>query len=287
MQIIYIDILFFINFLMDIFIFITASLLLSRQIVLRKIFVASFMASVMYCFIVIVPSLQSLPFNLYYLILPCIPIIYLFKPITLRKFFEVYIVNIIVASIIGGLSFNMYYQASYIYNEQVSIIVPIITGAVITLLTYHFITFIRKRILLLPYEAKVTLNIDNNVITLEGIVDTGNMLYTVFSKRPVTVVAMDKIEKYLTHEIKEFINKLETTDNVIDILPDTNKSIQLIPFDSVGCKNGMLVAIKVQEITISRGDIVYGYNEAMVALCKLKVFKDDSYSVLIHPDLVN
>ncbi len=36
-----------------------------------------------------IPILQVLPYNLYYIILPFIPIIYLFRPSTLKEFLKV------------------------------------------------------------------------------------------------------------------------------------------------------------------------------------------------------
>ncbi|OOB79608.1 MAG: hypothetical protein ATN34_05475 [Epulopiscium sp. Nele67-Bin002] len=287
MQVIYIDTLFIVNLVMDIFIFITASLLLSQKLDLKRIFISAFLAASLYCITLIIPELQTLPLNLYYVILPCMPIIYLFRPNTITKFFKVYLVNIMSASMIGGIAFSVYYQSAWYMGKQPSILIPFLCGGGVSLLVYSCLTFIRKKILLLHCEAKISFVLSGEKITLEGIVDTGNTLYTPFSKQPVTVVSMDKIDKFLCSEIKEFISDLETSENLADMMAKTSSSLQLIPFRSVGCTNGMIAAIRVDDVTISRGDYTYSHDDIMVGITKNHVFKDDSYSVLIHPDLVN
>ncbi len=287
MPVIYIDTLFIINFVMDIFIFITASLVLSQKIALKKIFISAFIAASLYCMSVIIPSLQTLPLNLYYVILPCMPIIYLFRPNTITKFLKVYLVNFLIASMIGGVAISVYYQAYWYLGKQPSIIIPFLCGGGVTLLIYSYSTSLRQKVLLLQCEAKISFVVSENKITLEGIVDTGNTLYTPFSKRPVTVVSVDKIEQYLSTETREFISDLQTSTDLAQMISRTSSSLQLIPFRSVGCANGMIAAIRVDEVTISRGNYTYTHDDIMVGIANNHVFKDDSYSVLIHPDLVN
>ncbi len=287
MQVIYIDILFLVNFIMDIFIFTTASLLLAKKIIIKRILIASLIASSLYCMLIIIPSLQTLPFNLYYLTLPCIPIFYLFKPTTIKIFCKVYFISLLSASIIGGFTFNIYYHISYLYGSKSSIIIPFVCGGGVTLLVYGCITIIRKKILLLHCEARVSFIVDKNKITLDGIVDTGNTLYTVFSKQPVTIVSIDKIDKFLSNETKDFIMLLDQIDDMSEILSQANSIHQIIPFESVGCKNGIIAGIKVDELIINRGDYFYKHRDGIIGICKDRIFKNENYSVLIHPDLIN
>ncbi|ONI46382.1 hypothetical protein AN640_03525 [Candidatus Epulonipiscium fishelsonii] len=280
MQTIYIDVLFMINLIMDFYIFFVANLLLNKPIKIKNLIVASVIASILYCLTIIWPFLQELPFNLYYFMLPIMSIIYLFKPITIKDFFKVYIINLFSAFLIGGLSFNIYYLVGGHF------MVPIISGSIITFFIFISFESIRRKVLMLEYEANLNFRIENSLINLTGIVDTGNTLYTMFSKRPVIVVSLDKVNNYLNDEIQELVKSLETAEDIEQVLINRPKKIQLIPFESVGCKSGLLVGIEVKDLKVIRGNRTYVHKNSIIGLCSAPVFKDDKYSVLIHPDLI-
>ncbi|ONI45811.1 hypothetical protein AN641_03220 [Candidatus Epulonipiscioides gigas] len=277
MQIIYIDVLFLINFIMDIFIFFTASLLYKR-VSFKKIFLASFIAAVLSCMVVIFPNLEKLPFNLYYIFLPCIPIILLYGK---KNFIKAYIINFLCACIIGGITFNFYYQSNFLFGSEISLILTISSGALISFFTYLFLVSIRKRFLLLSGEAYISFDLYKNNVSLKGIVDTGNTLYTAFSKEPVIVVYLDEVKKFLSTELLNFITEINEGKETLELL---NK-VCLIPFNSVGCKNGLIVGVKVFNVRVTRGNKIYVHKSAIIGLSG-QLFKQD-ISVLIHPDFVN
>ncbi|ONI38685.1 hypothetical protein AN639_07335 [Candidatus Epulonipiscium fishelsonii] len=280
MQTIYIDVLFVINLIMDFYIFFVAKLLLNKPVKIKNLIVASTIASILYCLSIIWPFLQELPCNLYYFILPIISIIYLFEPITIKEFFKVYVINFFSAFIIGGLSFNIHYLVGGHF------IVPIISGSIITFIIFISFESIRRKVLMLEYEANLDFRIENSLINLTGIIDTGNTLYTMFSKHPVIVVSLDKVNNYLNYEIQELVRNLETAKNIEEVLINRPRKVQLIPFESVGCKSGLLVGIEVKDLKIIKGNKTYLHKSSIIGLCSTPVFKDDKYSVLIHPDLI-
>ncbi len=285
MQIIYIDVLFIMNLVMDCYIFFIASLLLGTQIVIKRIFVASLLASCLYCLTIILPILQKLPLNLYYFMLPVLPIIYLFNPSDLKKFTKIYLVNLLSAMVIGGVSFSLYYQLGFII-PNITWVMPLLSGFIMALIIFLSFNWIRKKVLLLSCEAQISFRVDGRRVCLTGIVDTGNALYTIFSKRPVVVVSLAKIERYIKKDTLRLVEALEIFGVGEEVLSQKASNIELIPFESVGCTSGMLVGIEVEEMRIMRGEHIYKHRKGVVGLSVSPVFKEENYCVLIHPDLV-
>ncbi|WP_010168953.1 sigma-E processing peptidase SpoIIGA [Candidatus Epulonipiscium viviparus] len=277
MQVIYIDVLFFINFIMDIFIFFTGSLLYIR-VPFKKLLLASTIAALLSCLVIIFPNLERLSFNLYYIFLPCIPIILLYGT---KNFFKAYLINFLCACIIGGVALSVYFQCSFVMGNEASLILTILCGAVISFLTYYFLIAIRKKFLLIVGEAYMSFELYGNTVNLKGIVDTGNTLYTVFSKEPVAIVQLDKVRKFLAIELLDFIEEIDAGKESLRMLDKAS----LIPFNSVGCKSGLIVGVKVSNVTVKRGSKIYVHRNAIIGLSS-ELFKED-INVLIHPDLVN
>lgn len=277
MQIIYIDILFTINFIMDIFIFFTGSLLYKR-VPFKKLVLASTAAAILSCLVVMFPNLEKLSFNLYYIFLPCIPIILLYGT---KNFLKVYFINFFCACMIGGVAFNVYFYSATMLGSKASFILTILCGAIISFLTYYFLIAMRKKLLFIIGEAFISFELFGNTVNLKGIIDTGNMLYTAFSKEPVVIVALSKVKKYLGPELLKFMDEIDTGKESLKMLD----KISLIPFNSVGCKSGLIVGIKVMNVTVKRGTKTYVHRNAIIGLSS-ELFKED-INVLIHPDLVN
>ncbi|OOB80495.1 MAG: hypothetical protein BEN19_04605 [Epulopiscium sp. Nuni2H_MBin003] len=258
-----------------------------RQIEFKRILVASGIAASLYCLATIVPFLQTLPYNIYYIILPCIPIIYLFKPTTLKNFFKMFFISWLCASIIGGFALNIYYQTIFLIDAEISLIITILSGAFIAFITYYFLEVIRRKVVLLNCEAQLAFKISNNEIILDGIIDTGNTLYTVLKKEPVIVVSTEEVEDMLNNHVKNIISCIRNNEDLSKIVQMSNHSVCLIPFDSIGCTNGLIVGIKVQDIQIKRADKTFIHSSGVIGLSDKTIFKNNNISALIHPDFIN
>lgn len=287
MQVLYIDILFILNLIMDFYIFVSAALLLNYSTKKGSLILGSILAAGLYCLGCIVPVLRQMPFYLYYFFIPIIPILIIFKPINLKAFIKILILNHFVAFLIGGAVFNSYYIClSLGMIHAISMIIPVLIGGGICLVIYLSSNFIRRCFIMPHFEYSLSLCKDGKHIKLKGFLDSGNCLYTVFSHKPVSVVSYEDVKPLLSEREKGVIQECfqhgiqESLNKVYQEMP----KVYLIPYESIGCKDGILLGIVVDHMAISKGSYSQVFDECVIGIVQNQVFNHQAYNVLIHPD---
>ncbi|MGL5677279.1 MAG: sigma-E processing peptidase SpoIIGA [Cellulosilyticaceae bacterium] len=288
MQVIYIDILFALNFLMDLFIFRIAALLINKKVRGRQLIVASLLAATTYCLSIGIPCLRQFPVWFNSLMIPVLAILYLFRPSTIKGFLKVYTLCLVSAWIIGGIGFNFYYGLSRLSGGKVSIWLPVIGGACVWLLVEGGIIWLRKQKIHLQYSYDLQIVHQGKNMAIKGFLDTGNHLYTMCHK-PVMLMNKDVVWQLFSKEESDFLKSC-MEKGIEHLLQDSEKmpklKIYLIPYESVGCKEGMLIGVKLQQLTLKRGDYIKQLEECVVGIAPHQLFKEDHYHVLIHPECV-
>jgi len=110
MYVIYLDVLYLINWIMNTFIFYCVSMILNRPIRWYKMLLTSAVAAMIYCMLIILPVLQKIPYGIYALVIPVPSILMLFSPKTYRQFFKQYAVSMGTAALFGGIVFSSWYN---------------------------------------------------------------------------------------------------------------------------------------------------------------------------------
>lgn len=285
MYVVYIDVLFVINLVMDTIIFFVVATLMNWRINLKKIFIGGILTALLYCMLILIPVLQDIPQGISSLIIPIIPILYTFNPKTKRQFVKVYGLCMTVACLIGGVSFSLWYQIGYSqYISTASIgylfIISISVGSIVYFSFYE----IRRRFIMPNFEYKVEVEKDNKVVSALALLDTGNCLYTTISHRPVIIMDYELIKPLLT---EEQIRCLELSDKHIDQIYDKSEGFQyLIPFCSIGCKASFLWGIEVDKIYIKKACFQKSLSRCIVGVSKERLFNNEDYEVLLHPEMI-
>lgn len=289
MQVIYIDVLFFMNFIMDLMIFNVAINFIGKRVSKIRWIVGSFLAALLYCLVIYFPVLQTLPYYIYYLFIPIIPILYIFEPISSKEFLKNFIVCSFSAFLIGGATFNFYYLFKQVYSNYImTLLLPLLVGGLICIIIILSFRWLRKKVILPQFEYDIILhNLEKNE-KLEGIVDTGNCLYTLMGHRPVTVVSYESVKELLGEKEKKILIECEKEGIIqtVSQLGLMDRSLTIIPFKSVGCKEGIILGVQMEKISIRRGSYHKEFNNCMVGICFEPIFKECKYEVLVHPDFI-
>lgn len=286
MYVVYIDILFLINLMMDMIIFYTATMLLNRSISGFRIIKGSLLAALIYCLLLYIPALQKPAYILYALFIPVFPILYIYEPIHIKEFLKTYLVCTGVACLIGGTTFSLWYMVGYsadINNMSIVwlIVIGLSIGGGIYLAFYH----IRKRFILPLFEYDIKVIYTDKEVDIKSILDTGNCLYTPIGHRPVIVVTYDAVKSLFTNEQAYLLSQYK--NNILELIgKDDFKAACIIPFNSVGCKLGMLLGIEVDQINIYNGNLKKSVNKCIVGIAFDNIFHDKSYNALLHPDFI-
>ncbi|WP_099468535.1 sigma-E processing peptidase SpoIIGA [Konateibacter massiliensis] len=133
---------------------------------------------------------------------------------------------------------------------------------------------------------EVTISLNDRRLRLKGLMDTGNSLVDPVSRQPVNIVPFEVIKELLTD--KEAIcieNFLEYKAE--DIEMEELGELYYIPYSSVGRKNGLLPAIKVEELCIVYGGSVIEVARPMIGICQNEFVSDKRYQIILNPKLVD
>ncbi len=282
MQVVYIDVLLLVSTVMNLFIFTTVARILSISVRWQRILVGSLLASAIGCLTLFDSFLKEIPTLAYQLLTPLLPILYMYRPETLKKYLKLYVVALLSAMVIGGISFNSYY-AMQSHWQLNSWLIPVLSGALLCCILEIGLTSIRKRLISSRYEYRVRLEHNGKTLVLEGFLDTGNQLYTL-QHRPVTLIALEDISPLLNTTVVQIIEACKQENALEAVLEKNQKEkVNLISYNSVGKEKGVIVGVPIEKMYIKRGNYERLFENSIVGVTPTKLFKDEMYKVLIHP----
>lgn len=167
-----------------------------------------------------------------------------------RRFVLLYLVSFVLAGILNGMSM-------VVGNARLMKI--ILTYTILRICMYCLDFFNEKKSL----YVQVVLNYSDVTVKLNGFVDTGNNLKDVISGKNVSIVEKEKIKGILAKDsIKEHI--------------------RMIPFHSVGEQNGMIEGYEIDSMVVD-GRII---NKPVIALYEGELSSDGDYGILVNKQLV-
>lgn len=298
--VVYLDILFLLNLVMDYFIFWLLCKIINKRISRKRIFVGSFVAALIYCFIVIVPILKLISIWIYLILLPVIPIIIIFKPSTIKEFIQLFIMSNLTAIAIGGLGFALYYWVKQsnitgyfitMENGNFSIWLLLIStfGSYILIRIFNY--YIKKRNIGIQKLYSLQVVFRNSKVHIKALLDTGNKVYDPITKYPVIIVEYKAIDMLLPEEIREIYNK--KNEDITLLVQVAGKSefgsrIRLIPYHSLGNPNGILLGFKADEVLINyeKGNWK-SIQDVIIAVYNYELDLQKTYSALLHADFVS
>ncbi|HCC08116.1 MAG TPA: hypothetical protein DEP72_08190 [Clostridiales bacterium] len=273
----YIDVIFAVNFVMNFIIFFATKKLLRLNTTCIRMLVASIIASITYCVAIVYFEFNT--FNKIILtgLIFIVPIIVGFRPKSIVESFKIIISVYIVSTFVGGVTFaTMYYinTNSYIQNFIYVATNKITIRLLVFSVIFSYLLIKASSVILNQYFAKSKIYIvqilkNKNIVTLKGIIDTGNSLYDPKSFKPVLVSEYDKLKEIL-HE--DFADREDTYN---------------IPYKSVGEANGKLIGVMFDKVIIFNnklGDLVL--ENQIIAIYKGKFTNNDEYNMLIHPRIL-
>ena len=291
MYVLYIDVLFGINWSMDTLIFLCVSLVLNRRVKWSYIVWGSMIAALVYCMLWIMPVLWQMPQALYAILVPIPSILWIYRPKCYKEFFKIYIVSMTIAAVFGGIIFNLWYTfvspSSSISSIHVMLLVGI--GVVITLGFYSGFYYLRRQLIFPAFEYKVDITYGKKQVQVLSLLDTGNLLYTPQRHEPVLVVEFNAIQSILEKEqieqYKAFMNAswMEIEKAVIE---GDYKMEVMIPFNSVGCRSGVLWGIRVDQVKIQKGTKKILVAPCVIGIASEKLFTDGQFQALLHPEFI-
>ena len=271
--VLYLDVLFGINFLMDFIVIFIVNKICKYAATFVQVLLSATLGAVWSVIAVMLPD------NIQMLVHICTYIFISFLMVKIcalnNKFRDVlkgmvtlYGVTFVLAGAIHMLYYYTYagYIVKQIIMGNVELLIFILISLILLYLVY--VQYVRLKV----YGDKtcsVVVKVSGREVTLTGYIDTGNVLIDPYNQKPVSVA-----QKALFQDILNQINDY------------TEVKYHLVPFNSVGCENGLLEVITVDNMYIYSGKEVINIENALIGLTDVKLSSDEEFQMLINAGLL-
>jgi stage II sporulation protein GA (sporulation sigma-E factor processing peptidase) len=295
---VYLDAIWFLNLCIDASLLLLTSIILKRKVKKVRIFLGAIIGSSIILFI-LTPyfSIVNQPFVK--LLFSIIMILTTFGFKRFRYFLQGLLTFYFSTFLIGGGMLGLHYFLNNEYEILNGVIATKSTGLGSPISwTFVFVGFpilwyfSKYRLEHLEFKqvqydqkVKIDIYIEDNVLTLSGLIDTGNHLYDPITKSPVMILDINKAKEFLPVEIIEKSEGLDSLTHSVRSHPWESR-LRIIPFRGVGQKHEFMVALKPDYVKILQGEEVITIKKVLIGLSHETLSSDDEFDCIIHPKML-
>ncbi len=284
---VYADITFLVNFTMDFMILWATAKLSEKPILYGRFIIASLLGGV-YGVAYLFPTMStwySLPAKI---IFSCLIVIVALRPRGWKELKKTLICFYGVSFIVAGATIAV----SYLFNNSQGLYFSYwwLLGGIICaiLLGSYGEKYLSQKIIPALLKYKVELHFGNVICRGEGFLDTGNGLKDPLTQRPVVVAEYELLKEYLPDDCKLAIENYQDDNDILQALSTSSwaNRIRVIPFSSIGKKNGLMVGLRCDEIIVDPDKINSLYKNLVVGIYLDKLSAKDNYQLLIPSEIL-
>lgn len=296
---IYLDVIFFVNFLMDFVLLFLISNIFHYPTRMKRLLFGAAIGAVGACIVSIIPFYLSIVLYIVLNGLTSMSMIYItFRPNSLRLLVKQMISLYIVTFLFGGIMnwlFNETQTGQLVKNvlaNSRAYSLGIISFLVITTVSFIIIKLCSDHIAFMKKDKQnfmsVTLTFEENSVKTVGFLDTGNGLRDPMTGKPVIVGDYNVIKQGLKESYRTCIEEYRRTNqlNYEAIEKDGLCLLRWIPYQSVGKKDGMMIGILCSECVIQDGKQEVSHEKIVVAFPEHELSVRQEYFVILHTELV-
>lgn len=286
---IYVDQMFFENFIMNYIILYATSKFLGKQEKWYRLIVGAIIGALYVIFSYIFLFFDK-PFIVPKILLAICMVILSFKIKNIKEFFKIFITFIGITFLIGGASFGLAFLANVsmiseggvLYVEEFPIqMIALGTVVSITIGKWLFV-ILKNKVNLKKFLYNIEITLCDKKLSTIAFLDSGNNAREVFTGYPIIIVEKNILKEIIPAEI---IDKIEKNNFEFD--EKWRRRLRILPISTVNSKNDTLIGFKADEgiIHIEEGD--KHIKNVIVAGCDRKLDCEGKYFALIGNILEN
>ena len=292
---VYADVVFLINFIMDLLILWVAGKLTGRRSHVWKLILGALIMALAFCAVTFIGNLHIFYHLLSTILMLMIGIWIAYTPPNLAVLFKLALFSYITAFFIGGIGMGLFYIARFpdITESSASdFTLPVLIGA--TAVFYVLFRFgsqwLESRALKRQICMAVRIFFGDQDLELNALVDTGNSLRDPINHAPVIVAEFDSIKAFLPDSIKLlFYEKQE--NNLQNLLTSAQTNgftdrLRMIPYESLGRQNGLLIGFRPDRVEITREKDIISLSEVVIGIYNRSLSHNGDYQGLLNPELI-
>lgn len=248
----------------------------------------------LYAFVFFFPSLKFMYTISMKIIISILIVIITFTPYRFVDFIKLFGIFYLISFMFGGAAFALFYFTDFrgivsngiFYIGNFSTKLLIYSGISSYILIKFCWEFVQKKISREKLYVPIHIEVGNQISSVRALVDTGNSLEDPLSKYPVIVVEYKAIEDMIPCNVKALLRENNTRyESLLKMGEDANwnNRLRLIPFNSLGKENGMLMGFRPDKVNVENGKSI---KNIIVGVYTKRLSKDGEYSALLHPDIL-
>ena len=289
----YIDIIFLENIIMNYIILYTTGLIVQEKISYLRILISSILGAT-YVIMLYITQLPIYTNVIIKIVLSVVMIYISFYPNILKKLIKNIVIFYLTSFCFGGAAYYLLYNVS---PEQIKNINGVLVGeypikiAILGGILGAFVIYISFKIVKRKIDKnsiyyKIEIGYNEKNVEVTTLLDTGNLLAEPITKCPVVIIEEKKLLHILDEESLNILKKGQM--DKLDYLEEKLKlRCRVIPFNSIGKSNGILLGFKPDYIKLYNDEEKKIINDVIVCTCSNKFNKNKKYSGLIGLELLN
>lgn len=299
-MVIYLDMVFLINLLMNFLILLFVAIVLNLKKNFFRIFLGAAAGCIFLLSIVLphFPVFQSLPFKI---ALSAAMILVSFQPHSFKDFIKILGFFYLISFMVGGGAFALFYfynlkntflnSMLLINNISVPWWILLVSSFMLFLffkllwpLVYRMLS---KDTLLVP----MTVTFDEKSLEIKALIDTGNNLHDPISDFPVVIVEFEAVKDLFSADLQAALMKgaEENLQYMGELISGSKWAtrFRVIPFESIGKSKGLMIGFKPDMITVIFNNKILEIKDAILGIYQRILSPDGTYRALLNPDLLN
>lgn len=224
-----------------------------------------------------------------------------FAPLQLKKFLACLGSFYLCSFVLGGLIFGMIYfiqpvQIAGLNSSSGANPEYFWPGLILGIIAFGaagkgITNLLQKRFFENIFKIVILVRARGVQVQVDAILDTGNQLIDPMTKQAVIVVEYGVLKPLLPAELQVYYEGPEEPDvwRMLSIMSESpwRSRFGVVPFRSLGCTNGLMVGFRPDEVVIMRQEHQIRVSKVVIAIHHQKMDPANSYHALMHPQLLD
>lgn len=304
MKVVYVDVVWLINFAMDLVILLVTGWMAKKKVKRWRLLTGAVIGAT-YSLMLLLPDFTTTTFSLFAkLLFSCLMVLIVFGPKNVVEFLRFWGLFYLASFVLGGAAYgiNALFYDTQAFGGMVftsgkpswipSIGVPFIALSVPVVYVLGKTAWKRMERLKLREGNlwNVSVVIDGQAIRFTGLLDTGNGLTDPLTRLPVAVVEWEVLTPILPEALTQ--SYLEQRDPTLDLgNSDMDEQwqarLRIVPYRGVGGSMGMLLAFRPVEFVIEQKEQRITVEKVLIALNPKPLSSDKTYQAILPPECLS
>ena len=218
-----------------------------------------------------------------------------YAPKTVKIAIKQLIIFYLISFAFGGCAFALLYFVkpqdifikNGVYIGTYPLKIALLGGIVGFIITYIALKIIKNKATKEEMIYKLKIKINDKTVEVNALLDTGNKLKDPITLVPVIVIEKQKLYNFLPEEILENIDKIigGDSDKLIEETIKYMSKFRVIPYNSIGKQNGLMLGFKADEVKIIIDEEERTIKNTIIGIFN-QSFNSQTYSALISLEII-